>query len=214
MTRTRSAALAVLVGLAVAASACGIPADDGPRAITDDGAPDDLETEIEVDGGQAAMVDLYFTRFDGERDTLVAVPREVPTAGSSVPAPATVLDALFAGATPADTTDFGAATKIPDATALASQPELAGRVLTIDLNDASSRVQNEGALLAFGQMVCTAEALSGVDGVRFTREGERLDAPNGDGEATTRPLTCADYEALADSGEDDAGAGSPTSTED
>jgi spore germination protein GerM len=75
-------------------------------------------------------------------------------------------------------------------------------------------VQNEGAWLAFGQMVCTAEALSGVDGVRFTREGERLDAPNGEGEATTRPLTCADYEALADSGEDDAGAGSPTSTED
>ena len=213
MTRTRSAALAVLVGLAVATSGCGIPADDGPRAVTDDGAPDDLEAEVPV-GGQAAVVNLYFTRFDGERDTLMAVPREVPTAGSSVPAPGTVLEALFAGPTPSDTTTFGAATKIPDATALASQPELSGGVLTVDLNDASSGVQNEGAWLAFGQMVCTADDLAGVDGVRFTREGERLDAPNGEGEATTRALTCRDYAGLVGPGAGDDGAGSPTSTED
>jgi spore germination protein GerM len=214
MTRTRSASLAVLVVLAVAAGGCGIPADDGPRAITDDGAPDDLDAEVDVGGGESAVVDLYFTRFDDERDVLAAVPREVPTAGSSVPAPAAVLETLFAGPTPADTTAHGAATKIPDGTALSSPPELTGGVLTVDLNDASSGVQNEGAWLAFGQMVCTADGLTGVDGVRFTREGERLDAPNGDGEASPGVLTCADYAALGGTRAGDQGAGSPTSAED
>jgi hypothetical protein len=194
-TGPRALACALAAGLAVASSACGIPADDSPRAIADEGAPDDLGTEVEVGGGQTGTADLYFTRSDGEADRLVPVRREVPTGPGGAPAPATVLDALLDG--PEDEEE-GLATKLPNATGLASQPMLENGILVIDLTDTISGVQGDGAQLAFGQLVCTADALAGVDGVRFTREGESQQAPDGEGETDSGARTCDDYSNLID----------------
>lgn len=193
MNRFRGAALAVL--LVGGFTACGIPADDGPRAISQDQAPDDLDSGTEVsEDGQTLLATLYFAQFGGERDNLVTLEREVPTGGSSsTPTPATVLEALLAGVPEGDDTIV---TRIPPGTRLASQPQLVGGLLTVDLNAAIDGVQGDGARIAYGQMVCTADALDEVESVQFTVEGQPVQAPMGDGEASSTPLTCDSYANL------------------
>jgi spore germination protein GerM len=197
MIRARAALPAVLL-LVAGAAACGIPADDGPRAISQEQAPDDLTGDDAVtDDGQTLLADLYFARFDGSRDNLVAVEREVPTGGSSsTPTPSTVLDVLLSGVQDDDEDASNIVSKIPADTALASPPQLAGGVLTVDLNSAISGVQGDGARLAYGQMVCTADALDEVTSVLFSVEGEPVQAPNGEGETSSNPLTCDSYANL------------------
>lgn len=193
----------VLVVLLGVSAACGIPADDAPRSISEDKAPGTMGTGPEVTtDGQTLRAELYFTRFDGRRDNLVPIKRRVPTGGSSsTPTPATVLEALLAGVAE-DESALNVVTKIPADTGLASQPRLDGGILTVDLTEAINGVQGDGARLAYGQMVCTVAALDEVESVLFTVEGEPVPPPTGDGDTTNVPLTCASYapllEALAD----------------
>jgi spore germination protein GerM len=196
MRRGRIASVALL--LAGGTAACGIPADDAPRSITQE-QPDDLVPEVPVTSdGQTLLVDLYFTRFDGSRDKIVPIERAVPTGGSSSrPTPATVLETLLGGATEADRQDQNVVSKIPDGTVLDGQPELdAEGVLTVNLTEAINGVQGDGARLAYGQMVCTAVDLDEVDGVLFTVDDQPVQAPTGDGDTTGEPLTCESYANL------------------
>jgi spore germination protein GerM len=189
----------VLLGLA---TACGIPADEGPRAIDNEQIPDDGDAATgETGEGRTVLADLYFTSFDGSRDNLMRVEREVPTgSSSSTPTPSTVLENLLDGTDDAVDQPVGddpgnTVTKIPPDTALASPPELVDGILTVDLNGVVNDVQGEGARLAYGQMVCTAEALDEVEGVMFTIEGEPVNAPT-DGANSSDPLTCDSYANL------------------
>jgi spore germination protein GerM len=187
-------AVACLVAVGML-GACGIPADDEPRAISPDSVPDDAEETTPTDASDTLQADLYFTRFDGDRNVLVRTEREVPAGGSSsTPTPATVLEALLAGPQEADAS-ANIVTSIPAGTSLASTM-LAGDILVVDLNAAISGVQADGARLAFGQMVCTATALAEVGSVRFTVEGAPLAPPTGDGETSDAPLTCDAYDNL------------------
>jgi len=197
-SRGRRLTAAVSLAAGLAAAGCGIPADDGPRDISQDQLPA-TSAPVDVGGeGQALAVDLWFTRFDGSRDVLTTVTEEVPTGGESgQPTPATVLDALLGGVPDDPGSDPSVVTKIPADTALASQPELRSGILTIDLDHGISGVQGDGARLAYGQMVCTTDALDGVDGVLFTIDGQPLQPPNGQGETGSAPLTCAAYDNLA-----------------
>ncbi|HEX6425970.1 MAG TPA: GerMN domain-containing protein [Acidimicrobiales bacterium] len=203
MNRTPRRVLAAAVLVAAATAACGIPADDDPRALSQEGVPEEVRGEDgATSGGQTAVADVYFSSFDGSRDRLVAVERDVPTArGSSTPSPPVVLEALLDGVQRDDAPPDGApdgplATKIPDGTALRSA-ELAGNgVLTVDLNEAISNVTTPGATLAYGQMVCTADELDDVTSVRFTVEGSPVRPPTGDGDATQGTVTCDDYAVL------------------
>ncbi len=54
-------------------------------------------------------------------------------------------------------------------------------------------MRGTASALAFGQIVCTADALGEVEGVRFEVGGEPRTVPKGDGENTDGPLTCDDY---------------------
>lgn len=197
----RPGVLAAALGAAVLASAalggCGIPADSEPRAITEEQIPDTTTTTVDVEEVQTRSVDLYFTRFDGSRDVLTTVEHEVPTGGESGrPTPATVLEALLSGVPTDATSDPAVVTKIPADTSLASQPELNGGILTVDLDDGIRGVQGDGARLAFGQLVCTVDALDGVDGVVFEIEGDPVPPLTGDGETSSAPLTCSSYDNL------------------
>ena len=180
------------------AGGCGIPADDEPRDITQEQLPGSSTTTLEVgEDGQTRAVELYFTRFDGSRDVLTTVELEVPTGGESgLPTPATVLDALLSGVPTDEAIDPGVVTKIPPDTALASQPDLLNGILTVDLDSGISGVQGDGARLAFGQMVCTVDALDGVEGVVFEIEGDPVNPLVGDGETSSAPLTCDEYDNL------------------
>ncbi len=128
---------------------------------------------------------------------LTTVELEVPTGGESgLPTPATVLDALLSGVPTDEAIDPGVVTKIPPDTALASQPDLLNGILTVDLDSGISGVQGDGARLAFGQMVCTVDALDGVEGVVFEIEGDPVNPLVGDGETSSAPLTCDEYDNL------------------
>jgi spore germination protein GerM len=195
----RRLAAAFVVAVLGLTAACGIPADDHPRAISKDqipgrggeGQPDSTAVET-----QPAV--LYFTARDGDRSLLVPVERPVPV-GSSSPTlvPATVLETLLSGAPSEEQENQGLGTAIPAGTALASQPALdEDGILTVDLNENIFDVQSPGSQLAFGQIVCTADALGQVDGVRFEVAGDPQSVPMGDTENTDDPLTCDAYTNL------------------
>lgn len=191
-------AVSLVLLLAGGTAACGIPADESPREITQE-RPDDLVPDAPVTSdGQTLLVDLYFTRFDGSRDKIVPIERAVPTGGSSSrPTPATVLETLLGGSTEADREEHNVVSKIPDGTVLDGQPELDdGGVLTVNLTDAINGVQGDGARLAYGQMVCTADDLDEVDGVLFTVDDLPVQAPTGSGDTSGEPLTCESYANL------------------
>jgi spore germination protein GerM len=198
---TGLAGLAV-AGAALVAGACGVPADDKPRPISQEQIPGDGGTDARTTpGARTAPADLYFTDFDGEQTLLapveVPVPMPAGASASETPPPGAVLETLLAG--PGETAAAkGFGTTIPPKTSLAGQPELdAGGVLTIDLTPAIFDVRSPGSRLAFGQIVCTADALPGVEAVRFQIEGKSQPVPMGDGEASSEPLTCASYDNLA-----------------
>jgi spore germination protein GerM len=194
--RLRSAALAAVV---LGAVGCGIPTDDEPRAISSESVPDDVvDDTTESTASQPAInVPIYLVR-SPEDPRLVDVERSVqagsPAAGAD---PAAVLEALLtATPNPQEQAD-GITNLVPQDTRLASQPELARGTLVVDLtSEIFDDVEGENQRAAFGQIVCTANALEGVNFVRFLVEGE----PTGvqaDSGATDGPVTCADdYERL------------------
>jgi spore germination protein GerM len=201
--RRRAAALVLL--LSATATACGIPADESPRAVTDRAMPEELDDAADSGNGQRTRTVIFFSRFDDERgDVLVPTEREVPTGGpAGEPTPGTVLEALFAGAEDDGEAGERLVTKVPADTDLASQPQLAADgTLTIDLNSAISGVQSDGAQLAYGQMVCTVTSLARVDQVLFTVDGQPTWPPTGEGVSSDGPLTCTSYATLLDDVDD------------
>lgn len=201
MTRLRATLVVALLGLA---AACGIQADDGPRAITQDQRPDDLERDAAPTDGPTLRAEVYFTRYDGDRYNLVAVETAVqPGSSSSRPTPATVLEALLDGVDDADEDAPNIVTKIPPDTELAGPPVLddAG-VLTVHLTTGISGVWSDGARLAYGQLVCTAAALDEVESVRFIVGDQPIQAPTGEGETSTGPLTCDSYANVLEAASD------------
>jgi spore germination protein GerM len=193
------AALAAAALLAiVVAAACGVPADDKPRAISREQAPDLDEGDVGTSPAVTEPAMLFLTRADPDANHLVPVQQQVPVGPSSTsPTPATALETLLSYMPDESLRAEGYASRIPPNTALASPPELDGRgVLLVDLNSNIDNVQAEGSRLAFGQIVCTADALPGVNAVRFEVEGRARRVPMGDGEASSEPLTCDSYRNL------------------
>jgi spore germination protein GerM len=188
-------ALAVVM---LGAVGCGIPTDDRPRAISrenvaGDGAGVTTETTAPL---ETVPADIYLVQ-SREDPRLVRVDRRVAAGTSSTgPDPAAVLETLLRATANSREREAGITNLIPEGTSLASQPELDGRTLVIDLTRAIGDVEGENQRAAFGQIVCTADALAGVDGVRFQVEGEPREAQTDSG-ATDGPVTCArDYERL------------------
>lgn len=196
--RTAGACLAVLLG---ASAACGIPGDDSPRPIDQEQIPAaGTDDPGGADDGNTAVADLYFATPGDTAQRLVPVRREVPAGSQSAPTPSTVLENLLLGKReddqPVGEDDIAnIVTLIPPQTQLASPPELTDGVLTVDLNNAINFVQAEGAQTAYGQLVCTADALDEVEGVLFTIDGGPVSAPTA-GENSSEPLTCDDYAGL------------------
>jgi len=200
MTRSVRTALAAALVAVVAgvAGGCGVPADSKPRAIS--------KEQIPANAGDAASAtacaetkpaDLYFTSFNGDRTSLVPIKRPVPAGKGQTPEAGTVLEALFEGPPVGAAAAASLRTAIPPKTALNSEPRLdSNSVLTVDLNDAILGVRADGARLAFGQIVCTSDALAGVDRVRIEVQGRPQPMTMGNGEATSDPVSCQSYDNL------------------
>jgi spore germination protein GerM len=197
------AALAAAALLAiVVAAACGVPADDKPRAISQEQAPDLDEGDVDTSPAVTEPAMLFLTRADPDANHLVPVQQQVPVGPSSTsPTPATALETLLSYMPDESLRAEGYASRIPPNTALASPPELDDRgVLLVDLNSNIDNVQAEGSRLAFGQIVCTADAFDEVQAVRFQVEGQSRAAPTGDGATSDEPVSCRSYADLMDGG--------------
>ncbi|MGH9113722.1 MAG: GerMN domain-containing protein [Acidimicrobiales bacterium] len=195
MTRRRplGATVAALVGAVVVVGGCGIPADEEPRAIPRDNVPSGVlgdDTGSTVPGGDTVTAGIYLVQTSEEGRQLVEVARQAAAA-----TPAGVLEALFDATVSDEEAETGITTLVPSATGLASQPELVDGTLTIDLTEGFSTVQGEGLSAAFGQIVCTADALGDVERVRFEVAGRSTEAIDGDG-AAADPVSCRNYSSL------------------
>ncbi|SCF08621.1 Sporulation and spore germination [Micromonospora haikouensis] len=186
---SRRAARALLSALVVACTvaACGVPAEDTPRAV--EAPPGPFPSPATVDGPATVgpvTVTLCFVR----DDRLVPVDRRV---GRPLDAEDQLRD-LLAGPSAVER-DSGLTSALPGAIG-------AG---VVGVADGQARVRVDGTgddtgrsdeVLAFGQIVCTLAARDDVDAVAFLRDGRPLGVPRADGSLSAQPLTPADYAAL------------------
>ena len=192
-------ALAAAGLVAALLAGCGVPADDEPRAISQDQEPSQ-EAPEDTSEGLTGTATLFLTRFDGTDNRLSPVEMEVPVgASSTLPTPATALEALLGDVPDQALQAEGYGSAIPPNTRLVSTPALdRDGVLTIDINEPLYRMQAPNSSVAFGQIVCTADAFTEVEAVRFHLEGETRAAPMGDGESSSDPLSCSAYANLVE----------------
>jgi spore germination protein GerM len=186
-----------VVAVVIALGGCGIPADDEPRAIPRDNVPRGVIDEASastVPEGETVDAEIYLVQGSGSERRLVAVERDAAAA-----TPAGVLEALFEVVVEEDEADGGITTLIPSATGLFSPPdppEDTGGTLTVDLTGGIFTVQGDNQSAAFGQIVCTADALDEVQRVLFEVEGRSIEAIDGDGAGTDAALSCNNYRSL------------------
>lgn len=191
MTRARTLALGLVLVLAVAATACGLPNDGAPRQIADDKVPFELlgpsttTPTSNVEGG--AFVHLYF--LDGT--VLRSVNRSLPDRD-----PRTVLNELVKGVTDSD--PAGVTTAIPKDTQIVSLDDDAG-TLVVTLSNAILTIAGAEQQHAFGQLVYTVTDLT-TTGVRFRvvdANGNAQDVqPLTDAGQKSGPLTRNDFLSL------------------
>lgn len=199
----RLVASALVFAALAGAAACGVDADDGPRAIpTDDlqasqapGATTTTAEEVRDDPvGEPVPIEIYFAReADEDGGVLQAVTRNV----SSPATESAVLDALFLDTPTGAERDEGLVTAIPTATRQVRPPRREdGGVLQVSLTAGLLDVEGETLKLAFGQIVCSMTALESVRRVTFVVDGEPVPAIDGAGEQATGPVSCSDYRNL------------------
>jgi spore germination protein GerM len=190
-----SVALAVLAlgVVALGVVGCGIPTDDNPRAIASESVPDEAgeDTTEATASEQTVSAPIYLVQTP-EDPRLVDVVRRVPTGSAAAdPDPAAVLETLLNATPNPQEQAEGITNLIPEDTRLASQPQLSRGTLVVDLTTEIFGVEGETQRAAFGQIVCTANALEDVNRVSFLVEGRRTGVPMDSG-STERPVTCAD----------------------
>jgi spore germination protein GerM len=184
---------AVIAVVTLGLVGCGIPTDDNPRAISSESVPDAaVDDTTEATASEPTVAAPIYLVQSPDDPRLVDVERRVPAGSPAAgPDPAAVLETLLsATANPREQAN-GITNLIPEDTRLASQPALARGTLVVDLTNEIFNVEGEPQRAAFGQIVCTANALEGVNLVRFLVQGE----PTGvqaDSGAVDGPVSCAD----------------------
>jgi spore germination protein GerM len=178
-------ALAVLLG-----GACSAPLDSGPKTLRASSIPADLRPEgsstttTTSPSGEAEDITVYLI---GQDLRLVPVKRRVGT-------PVTVEKVLQKLFTPPSTAEgvAGYRTAITfDSTVLSARIE--NRIVTVDVSKDFAFGPVPEQIIAFAQVVFTATELEGVTGVLFTRNGKRLEVPQGDGSSSSAPVGRASY---------------------
>ena len=182
--RRRTAALA-LAALALTAG-CGVPQDDGPRALDPSAAPFRAyvpEAAPEPQGDRP--VALYLVR----ADRLQRTERRIET-----PAPSRVLRQLLEGPTSQELA-AGLTTAIPASVTLEGL-QMQSDIAVVSLAGLQQEQVRTDQLTAFAQIVATLDDLPGIEGVRFRSGGADLEVPRGDSSLTDGPLKAADYAEL------------------
>ncbi|MEV0134603.1 GerMN domain-containing protein [Dactylosporangium sp. NPDC050688] len=181
MRRAAAVVLAAVVGL----TGCGVPDEDRPRPLDPSLAIGSPPAQAATGSSTGSVVErLYLVR----DQQLVAVERRV---GATADVAALLAD-LVAGPNDAERNEGLSS-------ALTGTDLIAGVRLVDGTAEVSFRPQSGGRtddILAIGQIVCTLDARTDVDTVRFLLDGQVLKVPRADGSLTELPLTVADYRTL------------------
>ncbi|MER7243164.1 GerMN domain-containing protein [Kribbella sp. NPDC000426] len=188
-------ALVTVLAAAVVLAGCGVPVQQQPAPIDPAAVPSRLLRGNSPTSGPSSAtpgkpaIQVVLVR----NDRLVTLVRDAPK-----PAPSdrlqTVISALLAGPTTTEQAD-GITSALPPELTLAVAG-VQGQVVHLELSgetDGRSATEN---VLAVGQIVLSVTALSTVDQVTFSRNGQPVEALLADGALTTDPLTAADYAVL------------------
>ncbi len=174
------------------ASACGVPTDGEPRAITAESTTTNPPPPSA--GPAAGMATIYLSRPTSaapEQDAeLVAVTRNL----GEPPTPPTVLEALFEGATEEEQ-DRSLVSLIPADTALLGWGLEPNGRLTVELNEEWSTLLGPDQLGAYAQVVLSVTDLPEVRAVRFRVDGEPIDEVPTEGDPRAE-VTGGDYRGL------------------
>lgn len=176
---------ALLVGLLVLATGCGVPTDPKPRALSQEDAPFRIfDTPAPSPEGEGRVA-LYFVR----GDRVVLQPRPVERSLTIEE----VLQLLLDGPTP-DQVAAGTRSAIPTALEVEDVEVGARGVAVVTLAETDTQVSTPP--LGFAQIVATLTAPGRARAVRFRLDGQDLPVPRGDGSLTSDPLDREDYADL------------------
>lgn len=134
----------------------------------------------------SAIIQVYFV---DPSNHVKAVFRSDPAAGLS-----TDIAALLAGPTGQESAD-GLTSAVPVGTSLDSVHQ-SGSTAILDFTDQLASVSGHEQLLAFAQIVLTADSLPDVERVQITIAGQPVNAPEPNGTLAPGPVTKADYASL------------------
>ena len=182
--------LAALVLAAAAASGCGLPTDDTAQAIDPDELPESLRpgftasttTTVPAPLTEARTVFLLTNPQDIERTIVVEVERQVDrnaTLGD-------LLATLFGEATSAEESDAGYFNTL-ELFEILNATVIDG-VATVNIVHLSPEGEDQPPSadelrFAAAQLVFTASATEGIDGVRILLDGEQVSIPTSDADA-------------------------------
>lgn len=183
--RTAVLAATVLVVSAVLAG-CSVPDQSQPDIINGSGAAVRPSPVSQPATPTSAQMQVYFVNNSNQVE---AVDRSKPVAQLS-----TAIAALLAGPTSQEIA-AGMSSAIPVGTTLDSARR-SGSTAALDFSDALASVSGREQLLAFAQIVLTAESLSAVDRVQISIAGQVVNAPEPDGTLAQGPVTRNDYASL------------------
>lgn len=172
---------------ALSLAACGVPDDEGPRALSPQLVPTATPMPSTAPASRVSEpVALYFVTGDG-----------LVRAATEVPAPAGPRGALRAlleqGAVPA-----GARSAIPGGTEVLGSALQSG-TLVVDLSGELRGATGPELRLAVAQLVYTATEFASTEAVRLRVDGQPVRVPDRGATLSGSPLTRAEYADLAPS---------------
>ena len=182
--------LAALALAAAAAYGCGLPTDDSAQAIDPDELPESLRpgftasatTTVPAPLTEARSVFLLTNPQDIERTIVVEVGRQVDRSATL----ADVLATLFGEATSTEESDAGYFNTLELFEILSAT--VTDGVATVDIVHLSPEGEDQPPSadelrFAAAQLVFTASATEGVDGIRILLDGEEVSIPTSDADA-------------------------------
>ena len=182
--------LAALVLAAAAAHGCGLPTDDSAQAIDPEELPESLRpgftapatTTVPAPMTEARTVFLLTNPQDIERTVVVEVERQVNRSATL----GDVLATLFGEATSAEESDAGYFNTL-ELFEILSATVIDG-VATVNMVPLSPEGEDQPPSadelrFAAAQLVFTASATEGIDGVRILLDGEEVSIPTSDADA-------------------------------
>ncbi len=177
--------------MALAATACGIPATGGPTAIAKSDVPYHLlnpSTTPSTSPGTPPAVGVP------EQIYLVSPVAHVLAATREVAVPATlgqVLEALLAGPTAAESAS-GIQSYLTGTGVQVTATEAAG-IATVHFNSNPIQVVGPDQTLAIAQVVYTVTQQPGITGVTFEIGGKPIEVPTAAGAQVPGPVSRSDY---------------------